>query len=84
MLGLRLDAIDGVEPRDKHRFIEDLGMADVAFLVSEFERVDCGVDTELEVECPECNGITRVELPFDKGFFLPEKKRPASLRSSPQ
>lgn len=85
LLGFRLDSIDDVEPRDKQRFIEDLGMADVTFLLGEFDRVDCGVDTEIEVECPECFGTTRVELPFEKGFLLPERKRtePALTTSSP-
>jgi hypothetical protein len=71
MLGFRLESIDGVEPRDRQRFIEDLGMADVTFLLGEFDRVDCGVETEIEVECPGCLATTRVELPFERGFFLP-------------
>lgn len=84
LLGFRLESIDGVEPRDKQRFIEDLAMADVTFLLGEFDRVDCGVDTEIEVECPECFGTTRIELPFEKGFFLPERRRtePAATTSS--
>jgi len=44
-------------------------------LLGEFDRVDCGVETEIEIECPECFGVTRVELPFEKGFFLPSMKR---------
>jgi len=75
LLGYRLETMDGVEPRDKQKFIENLGMADVTFLLGEFGRVDCGVDTEIEVECPECIGTTRIELPFEKGFFLPERRR---------
>jgi len=84
LLGYRLETIDGVEPRDKQKFIEDLGMADVTFLLGEFDRVDCGVDTEIEVECPECFGTTRIELPFEKGFFLPERRRtePGTTTSS--
>lgn len=85
LLGFRLETIDKVEPRDKQRFIEDLSMSDVAFLLGEFDRVDCGVDTEIEVECAECFGVTRVELPFEKGFFLPEKRRkePGTTTSFP-
>lgn len=84
LLGFRLESIDGVEPRDKQRFIEDLGMADVTYLLREFDRVDCGVDTEIEVECPECFSTTRIELPFEKGFFLPERRRtePGATTSS--
>jgi hypothetical protein len=85
LLNYRLESIDGVEPRDKQKFIEELAMADVTFLLGEFDRVDCGVETEIEVECPECFGTTRIELPFDKGFFLPERKRtePANTSSIP-
>jgi hypothetical protein len=86
-LGFRIDSIDGVESREKQRFIEDLGMGDVTFLLGEFDRMDCGVETEIEVECPECFGITRIELPFEKGFFLPERRRSdpaaASISSRP-
>ncbi len=74
LLNVRIEDIDGIEPRDKIRFIEELSMSDVSYLLSEFDRVDCGVDTELEVECPECLSTMRVELPFERGFFLPEKK----------
>lgn len=75
LLGFRLQSIEGVEPRDKARFIEDLSMADVRFLLEEFDRVDCGVETEIEVECAECFGVTRVELPFEQGFFFPKTRR---------
>jgi hypothetical protein len=74
LLAFRLETIDGVEPREKQRFIEDLAMADVSFLLGEFDRVDCGVDTQIEVECPECLAVQEVELPFERGFFLPTKK----------
>ena len=84
LLGYRLETIDGVEPRDKQKFIEELAMADVTYLLGEFDRVDCGVETEIEVECPECFGTTRIELPFEKGFFLPERRRtePGATTSS--
>ena len=44
-------------------------------------RVDCGVDTTIEVECPECFTVQEVELPFDKGFFLPGRDRTARRRA---
>jgi len=82
MLAMRIESIEGVETKDKLRFLEDLEMADVSFLLGEFDRVDCGVETEIEVECPECLGLTSVELPFEKGFFLPQRKRPSAASSS--
>ena len=80
MLGWRVVEVEGVSPKDKRRFLEDLSMRDADFLVDEFDRVDCGVDTAIEVECPECFTLQEVELPFDRGFFLPGKARTARRR----
>jgi hypothetical protein len=77
LLNVRIDSIEGVDARDKLRAIEDLEMEDVSFLLGEFDHVDCGVETEIGVECPECFVATRVELPFEKGFFLPQRKKPS-------
>lgn len=71
VLACRVEAIEGVEPRDRQAFIEDLPMSEVMGLLAEMDRVDCGVVTSLEVECPECLAVQGVELPFDRGFFLP-------------
>ena len=54
MLAWRVLEIEGVPEKDKRRFLEDLSLRDADFLVDEFDRVDCGVDTAIEVECPEC------------------------------
>jgi len=78
----RLDSIEGVDPKEKRQFLDDLGMSDVTFLLEEFDRVDCGVDTSIDVECPECFGTTRIDLPFEKGFFLPERSRKNRAPSS--
>jgi hypothetical protein len=82
VLGTRIEGIDGVDAREKAAFIDELEMEDVTFLLGEFDRVDCGVETEISVECPECYGITRVELPFEKGFFLPQRKKPSAGQTS--
>lgn len=82
MLMYRLESIEGVDPKQKREFLDDLAMSDVSFLLGEFDRVDCGVETSIEVECPECFGTTRVELPFEKGFFLPERRQKPSVPSS--
>ena len=81
MLAFRVVEVEGVEPRDKPRFLEDLSMRDADFLVDEFDRVDCGVDTAIEVECPECFAVQEVELPFDRTFFMPGRERAARRRA---
>jgi hypothetical protein len=45
------------------------------------DRVDCGVDTTIEVECPECREVQDVDLPFDSAFFLPGKERTARRKA---
>jgi hypothetical protein len=81
MLNYRILEIQGVEPQDKRRFIEDLSMADADFLVDEFDRVDFGVDTTIEIECPDCFALQEVELPFDRRFFMPGKERTKRRRA---
>jgi hypothetical protein len=41
-----------------------------------FDEVDCGVETTIEVECPECLGVQSVDLPFGPSFFLAPKQAP--------
>jgi hypothetical protein len=73
-LGFRILDVEGVEPKDRKRFLEDLSMGDAAFLAAEFERVDCGVETSFEIECPTCLAVQSIDLPFESDFFLPKKK----------
>lgn len=84
MLALRIVEIEGVEARRKRAFIDDLTMADATFLMAEFDRVDCGVDTSIEIECPHCYTVQTVDLPFDRTFFVPGRKttRPGRTSSS--
>jgi hypothetical protein len=81
VLAYRVLDIDGVDAKGKRQFLEELSLRDADFLVDEFDRVDCGVDTTIEIECPECFLTQEVELPFDKGFFLPGRDRTARRRA---
>ena len=70
----------GVEVCDQRKFIKDLTMRDADFLVDEFDRVDCGVDTTIEIECPECFATQEIDLPFERTFFMPGRERMARRR----
>ena len=50
-LALRIVEIEGVADKDKRAFLDEMEMADAAALLDEFEEVDGGVETTLEVEC---------------------------------
>ena len=80
MLALRVVEIEGVEPRRKLQTIEDLSLRDADFLVDEFDRVDCGVETGIEIECPDCGVVQELELPFERTFFMPGKQRTTRRR----
>jgi hypothetical protein len=80
MLSFRVVEIEGVDERERRRFLEELSMRDADFLVDEFDRVDCGVETSIEIECPECFARQDVQLPFDQTFFMPAKGRTARRR----
>lgn len=81
MLNARVLEIEGVEAVDRKRYVEDLSFRDADFLMDEIDRVDCGVDTTIEIECMECFGTQEIELPFEQGFFLPGKERTARRRA---
>lgn len=82
MLAMRVVEIEGVEPRRKRQFIEELSLRDADLLVDEFDRVDCGVETDIEIECPECFTVQELELPFEKTFFMPGKARARRRRKA--
>jgi hypothetical protein len=75
VLALRVVEIEGVEPQARVRFLEDLSLRDADYLFDTFDAHECGVDTAIEIECPECLEVQDVELPFDQGFFLPGRER---------
>jgi hypothetical protein len=64
MLAFRVNEVEGVEARERRKFIEELTMRDADFLVDEYDRVDCGVDTAIEIECPECFASQEIDLPY--------------------
>jgi hypothetical protein len=73
-LALRIVEIENVPDGEKRRFLEDIEMADATALLDQFDESDGGVETKIEVECPSCLGVQDVELPFERGFFLPTAK----------
>jgi hypothetical protein len=71
-----------VPESQKRRFLEELDVADAEHLRAAFDEVDCGVETTIEVECPECLGVQDVELPFGPSFFLAPKQTPRTEAAS--
>lgn len=76
-LALRIVEIEGVPDGERRKFLDEMEMADAAALLDSFDEADGGVETAIEVECPSCLGVQEVQLPFERGFFLPTKRRVA-------
>ena len=73
-LAMRIVEIEGIPDPRKRQFLDDIEMADATALLDQFDDADGGVDTALEVECPACLGVQEVQLPFERGVFLPTAK----------
>lgn len=68
--GIKRDDIDA-----KLDFLETLTLWEGSDLRAAIEAFDCGLDTEIEIKCPFCGHEMVIDLPFDKTFFNPPKKK---------
>lgn len=60
-------------------FIDDMSSYDATMFRRESEANDCGVKTDIGLECPECGNLFEFEVPFGMGFILPNKKKNGTL-----
>ncbi|MGE5528058.1 MAG: hypothetical protein ACM3X6_02820 [Patescibacteria group bacterium] len=74
LLAMRVTEIEG-EKTVTPRVLAELPASDAAALRAEIEARDCGVDTTIEVECPNCFRRDEVELQIDADFFVPGRQR---------
>jgi len=80
-IAMRVAEVEGVEFKKGKRiesaleYLETVGLQDLAVLLDRFDEVDCGVDTVIEVECPHCQNLMDVDLPFDENFFFKRTRR---------
>jgi hypothetical protein len=73
-LSVRIIEIENVPDHDRRKFLDEIEMADATALLDQFDAADGGVETDIEVECPVCLAVQDVQLPFERGFFLPTSK----------
>jgi ribosomal protein S27E len=73
-LFLHTMAVDGSE-NFSEKFFETLPGADSQYYRKEIDAVTCGVDTVVEVECPECDNEFEVQLPISENFFFPNSRK---------
>lgn len=82
-LALRIVEIEGVPGHDKRKFLDELELADAAALLDQFDAADGGVETDIQIECPACAGVQDVQLPFERGFFLPTSRGKTTSAARP-
>lgn len=71
VLARRIVSIEGVALPEK--YLEDVGLSDIKTIAKSFESHDCGVETDIEVQCQKCRAIQDVTLPLDRRFWMPIK-----------
>lgn len=71
----RIRNIDGIDKDQKRSYIASLDYTDMYDILEQLEQHDCGVETEIEIDC-SCGNEMRIELPFGEGFLgrRPKKK----------
>jgi hypothetical protein len=83
MYAARLKSIN--DDRNARQFVDymaNMDLDDFNALEREMVQADCGYETTLEVECPECDRVQEVELPMGRDFFLESRSR--WVKKSPQ
>ena len=78
---MRIQQIEGIQRNDIRKYIDDTDLADLMLLIDEFDKHDCGVDGDLEIECPDCGGIQDKALPFEGEFFFPKTRKSRNMSS---
>lgn len=74
-LAYRITAVDGIDPKDKRKWLEGHGLSALCELLAAFDEVDCGVDTDIAIDCPVCGDEVEIAVPFDDQFLLPKRRK---------
>ncbi len=75
LLLIRTTEIEGEKMKNINMFL-DLDSEDSQYLRDTYDDHDCGMDTEIEVVCPNCYMTQTINLPIDQvSFFLPSNKK---------
>ncbi len=75
-LASRIVEVEGKDRRGIKSWLEGLDLDVQLELLGKFEDVDGGFETELEVECPDCDRIQTITVPFEgEAFWLPRSRK---------
>lgn len=68
MLLMRLEMVDGEPPTIS--MLQDMGMRDRAYLREQFEEIEGGIDTSIQLECPSCGHEWEKDLNLASADFF--------------
>ena len=72
----RIVEVEGKDRRAVKDWLDTLDLDVQLKLLAQFEAVDGGFETEIEVECTECDRIQGITIPFEgEAFWLPRSLR---------
>jgi len=74
VLAQRIVSVDGVDQKELVAWLDDRELSEHRDLLQAMDAVDCGVETAIEVQCPECGNIQKESLPFGPAFFMPVQR----------
>jgi hypothetical protein len=69
---LAIEGHDGATFPQRVAVLEELELAQIDQLMAMMESHDCGIETGIDVECPDCGDSREVQLPFERTLLLPE------------
>lgn len=72
----RLKEVEGVDsPSQFPAWVADLDVRLGEELAEELDRHNCGVETGIDVDCPECGFDQSIDVPFGADFFIPDRSK---------
>ncbi len=81
LIQLRVVSIDGAKPSPEE--LQEMGTLDRQNLLADFDDVECGIDTDIQIVCDSCDSEFWRKLPVGKAsFFFPSGTRSASKGTS--
>ena len=84
-LANRIKSLNGQEGKGAiHRWVKDLDMLDLLELIDAMDEHDCGIDTDIEIQCPHCKTIQAVSVPLGEDFWTPGKRLRSLVRKGVQ
>lgn len=76
----RLELLDGKPP--SLAAVKALSLRDRNYLREAFDQNEGGIETTMEIDCPNCGAEAEKEIGIQSGFFFPSESRKRSKRRS--